>query len=61
MHSGLNKTVYKLEGYGGRREHRNRHNRTENVILKWESKLQSLLIFSVRPIPSEMMKTMCYY
>ena len=59
MHSGLNKTVYKLEGYGGRRE--NRHNRTENVILKWESKLQSLLIFSVRPIPSEMMKTMCYY
>lgn len=33
----------------------------KNVILKWESKLQSLLIFSVRPIPSEMMKTMCYY
>lgn len=33
----------------------------KNVILKWESESQSLLIFSVRPIPSEMMKTMCYY
>lgn len=32
----------------------------KNVILKWESESQSLLIFSVRPIPSEMMKTMCF-